>query len=274
MQILHILEEGKFSKSEYAYHATYKQHAKSILKHGLIPNKSEGGYGSNDTSPSGYSQAPLYGVYFTKSARDAIYIANSLSKDGVIVVAKIQQNGSATLDEDRLVDQIIDETEFRRFAGSHLPNFREFDDYEEYVEHYYDNAPSIIKSYIKDSEKIQQALSLIKNDNVRQTVTTELEEYLHAVLDIVAQVSEDDSERLVKYHQSNLTKMLRNVMRTKNRGQDFKTFKVDGPVGFRGANRIVGMYNVLTKVGWGDIGALESYAYHVASTPQRMLKDE
>lgn len=272
MHILQILSEGKFSKSEYAYHATKKEHISSILKHGLIPNKSEGGYGSDETSEGGYSLDPLHGVYFTKSAKDALFIGNSMSKDPIIVVAKIQQNGSATLDEDRLVEKIVDEKAFRKFVFDRIPSFHDFDDYAEYQDAYYEQIGHIVREYIDNSKTIANALSVIRNEPAKQAIIQELTAYLGAVADIAAQMETDENS--IKYHQSNLTKMLRNVMRKSTNAEDFKTFKVDGPVGFRGANRIVGMYNVATRIGWGDIGALSGFALHVASTPQRMMRDE
>ena len=272
MQILHILNEGKFSKSEYAYHATKKEHIQSILKHGLIPNKSEGGYGSDETSEGGYSLDPLHGVYFTKSPKDAIFIGNSMTKDPIIVVAKIQQNGTATLDEDRLVEKIVDEKAFRRFVLNNLSRLGNFDDYDDYENTYYSEIENIVKEYISDSKTINDALAVIKDPTARESVIAELTEYLHAVANIAAQM--DTNEHTIKHHQMNLTKMLRNVMRKRNDGDNYKTFKVDGPVGFRGSNRIVGLYNVSTRIGWGDIGALSGYAMHVASTPQRMLRDD
>lgn len=272
MHILNILNEGKFSKSEYAYHATKKEHIQSILKHGLIPNKSEGGYGSDETSEGGYSLNPLHGVYFTKSAKDAIFIGNSMDKTPIIIVAKIQQNGTATLDEDRLVEKIIDEKAFRRFVLNNISSFHDFDSYDDYQDAYYGEIENIIKEYIADSKAINTALDVIKDTSAQNAIRQELTAYLHAVADIAAQM--ETNESTLKLHQSNLTKMLRNVMRKSNSADDFKTFKVDGPVGFRGANRIVGMYNVNTRIGWGDIGALSGYALHVASTPQRMLRDD
>ena len=90
--IYDILIEGKFSTPIYAYHATDKKHLKSILKHGLIPNKSDGGYGSEEISDIGYSKAPMTGVYYTESAKDAINIAKSLhTNSAVVIVMKIEK---------------------------------------------------------------------------------------------------------------------------------------------------------------------------------------
>src|SRR5690606_13966356 len=81
------------------YHGTSKSHLRSILKQGLIPNKSGGGYGSSEISSLGIPLTPLPGVYFTTTGKKAQYIANANYEDPLIIIALVTPN-SRTMDED------------------------------------------------------------------------------------------------------------------------------------------------------------------------------
>jgi RNA:NAD 2'-phosphotransferase (TPT1/KptA family) len=103
-----FLSEAKFSKPIIAYHATKVENVQSILKHGLIPNKKDDGWGSEDHNMDvGISLKALSGIYFTDSAEAVIDIASEIGyKDGAIVICKIQRK-MAAMDEDDL-DKILE----------------------------------------------------------------------------------------------------------------------------------------------------------------------
>jgi hypothetical protein len=272
MQIKDILLEAKFSKPTYAYHATKLKHVPSILKHGLIPNKSEGGYGSDEQdSALGYSLTALPGTYFTSKPKAALSIATSFTEAMAIIVCKVQRNGSATLDEDRMKTL----TRVSDFIYAIRKQFRDyFLDQEEYEDIYKDidefvdrHVEQILKSMTAIGSPLQMAT---------KAHAAEIKKILSDYFDHVAEYALHDTgnEHALKYQENQLTLKLRNYIRTKNDPDDElgHTFKINEPIGFSGANRIVGIFNVQTNIGYGDLGQLAPWAYHISKKTSDVLK--
>ena len=105
MRIFDILQEAKFAKEKkYYYHGTSGAYLRSILKHGLIPNKMEGGYGSDETKVDfDIELTPLEGVYMSLDREVASSAAKELSINTrnfpIIFVIKAQDRESIP-DED------------------------------------------------------------------------------------------------------------------------------------------------------------------------------
>lgn len=272
MQIKDILLEAKFSKPTYAYHATKLKHLPSILKHGLIPNKSDGGYGSDEQdSALGYSLTALPGIYFTSKPKAALSIATSFAEAMAIVVCKVQRNGSATLDEDRMksITQVADfvhelRKQFREYALDNEDDGTIHQRIDDYVDAH-------VERIIKSITAINSPLQFADKTNV-----SEVKKILTDYFDHVAEFAlhETGNEHALKYQENQLTIKLRNFVRTKNDPDEqvSHTFKINEQIGFSGANRIVGLFNVQSNIGYGDLGGLHPWAYHVSKKTSDVLK--
>lgn len=263
MYLKDIITEGKFSKPTYAYHATMKRNVRSIVKHGLIPNKEEDGYGSAEVGSAGYTLTPLPGVYFTKTAKDAGHISNHLGTgDGAVIIAKIQQK-QVELDEDRLTHDVFEEN---RLATVIRRTIEEYEDAED---------PRLDKALSKEirdwTERILENIidakfprDAIEKANVESSVVR----YVTAIVDFlyeqIAGSSDNDSD--LKDAQRELTIKLRRL------STGHATFKINQQIGFSGKNRIVGIYFPKDRVGWGDLGDFGGFAYHKYDSPMELLK--
>lgn len=255
MKIQTILAEAKFAKPEYAYHATNMDNLKSILKHGLVPNYRSGGYGSEETSTAGYSLTPLTGVYFTRNATDALYIAKGLSGKNIIIVAKIQPK-QVEVDEDRIIITLLGESEFlrklRNLFGPNAPDeYADTDEFKKLITKYTNDILS--KSDIGDRGN-RNAFPYIAN-------------YLKNLAEFY--FGYDTDETKVKESQNEVTKALR-LLAHKHKNVHH-TFKINTTVGFSGANRIVGIYDLTDDIAWGDIADLKGYEYHTVDNPMNIL---
>jgi len=262
MKITTLLREGKFIKSNYAYHATNLTHLQSILKHGLVPNKSEGGYGSHETSTMGYSLAPLHGVYMTASAKDALFIAKSIEGSSIVVVCKIQPR-DVEMDEDRLSADIVDERhlakELRIITKDAYTNDKEFDEAAQ------DKFAREYAQFI-----VEHKLSFLDHrliGNAYAAVLNYIKALVYFYVDSEGGAFDDSG---IKIHQEELTKKLRKFA-TDNIDKAGKTFKLPKPIGFSGANKIVGIYDVDNRIGWGDIGDYDGWQYHMVKSPQKLV---
>lgn len=262
MKILQILE-AQFAKPQYAYHATKAEHIPSILKHGLIPNKREGGYGSADTSTIGIPLTPLSGTYLTYSAKDAKYISYDVGGNdgGIVVICKVQ-NRAADLDEDRM-EKIIDLRQIFSWFVKELKakNFKPFTE------------DQIAQYATKKADEILEQPTFFKSDlKMIDALRPALIDHLKVFLTYVQQ-NQLDQEHMgfdqIKNTQNILTKKMKTLAHKNTK--DFHTFKIDHPIGFSGANKIVGLYNPNTNIGWGDIGDFDGEQYHIAKDPRRVL---
>lgn len=273
---LKTLLEAKFAKTEYAYHATKATNLKSILKHGLIPNKMEDGYGSDETSDVGYSLTALDGVYFTKTAKEAEMIMKSLYEEAIIVILKLQYRDSE-LDEDRLVEYITKENKLTREVNSIFSKYMDENDYD-----YYDRQwPKEINNDLSDlaNSETQRILKWISTEyspdkRLIYNIKAPLLNYIKSLIDFITgplfgDHNYDDSD--IKQCQNFLVKKLKNLQHGKNKG-NFHTFKINKTIGYSGANRIVGFVHISNGKGWGDIGDVSGNIVKVKH-PLEILED-
>ena len=268
MKILNLLAEGKFSKSEHAYHATKGEHLRSILKNGLIPNKSNGGYGSDEKAlVVGYSLSPLSGVYFTRNPHDAETICKQYGENSLIIICEIQPQ-NAEMDEDRLISDVINERYLYRNINRHIREFLEKQsenyDLNDFTEAHIDR---YAEAYAKDI--IENKLYEL-NSKLVANVKEDLKNYIISVVDfiIASEKGDQEDESGIKMYQEKLTQKLRSMTKDKKL---HNTFKVNKTIGFRGSNKIIGIYNPFSFQGWGSLGALERSAYNKVNNPIKLI---
>jgi hypothetical protein len=263
-------ERAQFVPTVTAYHATPGKNLRSILKQGLVPNHQKDGYASNETSNAfGYSLSALKGVYFTLDYRDAENIAKSIDATPLIIICKVQKR-SGSLDEDRLAADIIGEDALPKKIRVAFEGYRR----------HFGNSTDKLEQFKIDLSKslvheiIQNTLSKYDKRLV-DNVKSDLLKYINLLITTrTSQMfdGEDDAfNKQIKPLQLQLTKKLKNLIHHDN-GDKHMTFKVDGTVGYSGANKIVGIYNFNTGVGWGDLGKFERDAYHKVKTPVELIK--
>ncbi len=262
MKIQTILSEAKFSRPEYAYHATRADNLKSILKNGLVPNFKDDGYGSNETSEFGYTLTPLKGIYFTRSAKDAVFIAKSLMGEAIVLVCKIQPK-QVELDEDRMNTAVLEEKRFLSALKSSLDSNFDYD-----VEKFVESGviDKIISAHVRDV-----LANLELDDRAKKNAVEPIVKHLNNLADfyIETEVGGNLDETSLKASQNEVTKALR-LLAHRDKATHH-TFKLNANVGFSGSNRIVGIYNIETRLGWGDLGDLYGYAYHIVKNPLQIL---
>ncbi len=260
MKINDILLEAKVAPI-YGYHTTTLNHLRSILKHGLVPNKSDGGYASDEISLVGYDLSALPGVYFFKDSRDAEGLSKDYNtihnKQSIIIIAKISPQ-TATLDEDNVVDLIDERSLYKRFTKAIKSGQMPTDIIEsgyEYVIH-----------------KLEQLL----DPRAVRNVQNDIHKYITVLSQFAQEKAENRSDKLdvlgrqLKTIQEILTIKLRRLLQS-GRQHEHDTFKVDGPVTFSGANRIVGIYSPEMRAGYGDLGGFERDSYHKYKSPMDLI---
>lgn len=258
MRIEDILLEYSSSKPIIVYHTTLRTHLKSVLSNGLVPNKSEGGYASGLKSSSGYSLSALPGTYFFRKYNPAKQLANSMNadkgEDALIVICQVQPK-TASLDEDNLVGEIIKENSLRRklykIQKSGDVSAKDFEDLAD--------------------EIIQNSLSGKINDSAIDNVRPELIIYVKALSDYM-QDGSSAAEGWLKNSQNSLTKKLRHLLMRADQMDTHDSFKIDAPITFSGANKIIGLYLPQQGIGWGNLGEFERDAYHKYDSPMRLVK--
>lgn len=254
MKILNILNEAKFAKPILAYHATTLDNLRSIIKQGLIPNFKSDGYGSGEESPFGVPLTALSGNYLTYDSEDSRFIAGNLEGNPVILICKVQQK-QLEWDEDRLSAGLFDEKSLR----DKLSQARK------------DNA-SKEELYTIASEHTRNVISKLPKNLISNTKAPQLiQSYFQKLTQIFLQDFDTDSDDIEQFKvlQNSLTKRLRLLL--KKRLGSVTTFKIDAPIKFTGPNKIVGIYSLLYRIGWGDIGGFQGEEYHLYKTPMELL---
>ena len=255
---IETLLEFQSTKPVLAYHTTTRQHLKSILKQGLIPNKSSGGYGDGAKSADGYDLSSLPGTYFFKDAHEAERLAKDFNVDkglpSAIVICQVQPK-TATLDEDRLVSMVRESYLIRKFRkmGSSITQ----DDIR-------DEANNIIQYVSREGSLDERAV---------ESFSPEVYRYVEKVAQF-AQQNTPETQAELKKAQEILTNKLAILGRNKNMGDKHDTFKINEPISFSGANRIVGIYLPDQMVGWGNLGDFERDAYHKYKTPVELVSKD
>ncbi len=256
MKIQDLLEFVS-TKPTHAYHATKAAHLKSILKQGLIPNKSGGGYASDAESAHGYSLSALPGVYFYRDGREAERLANDLSVDTnskmVVVICKVQPK-TATLDEDGLT-VMFDENKLLRDIKRDLKGGKSPES----------ALRDVLDSLLGQLEDKKLDPRLMKN------VVSDVQNYVQSLIEFALGRSKETGDA-IKKQQEILTNKLRRLLFGNEARTEQNTFKINEPIGFSGANRIVGIYDPDNKAGWGELGYFDRDAYHKYKTPMEMLQ--
>lgn len=130
MKLSHIFE-GRIDEPIIAYHGTSNLYRDSILTHGLHPDFSGSGWGSDLIGNSGGRDLTSFGgVYFTTNERTASDAASHIvNKNGgnlMFVVAQIHEK-SAMLDED-IIDELLEDNLYNilrdlNYQPKRLPEF-------------------------------------------------------------------------------------------------------------------------------------------------------
>lgn len=280
MKIQNLLE-SRF-KPILAYHATSGKHLRSIIKNGLIPNKSEGGWGSKDLSDYGTNNRAMAGVYFTKDVRIAQSITsdvvNSDHEPRLIVVCSVQER-SAEADEDITTAIFGVSTVYAKA------------DY--YIHHNFDmleNPPDIhMLEYI--IPEVEEEILNKKNKWIDEIFEKHQElqpirnKIMPAILDmyratirhsIISNYLQDETQLINKTENrlrdsiDKVNRVVKKLVHIKNQ----ETFKINKVIGFSGADKIVGL--IITNYGyaWGVIPPeLQDKAKRVYNTPMEMLKN-
>jgi hypothetical protein len=258
MNISELLE-AKFAKEKTLYyHGTGAKYLKSILKQGLIPNKMEGGFGSEEKDISfDYELTPLDGVYITShigratiAAKDA---SQSTESDPIIFVISGQSRENL-IDEDQIF------FELNKIIAKLVSDFNYEHSYEPGDEDVEDFASSTIEVAMKHlKDKAQKNSSTIHVDSVLNHVKPEIESYVNELISSSLEGNSPD----IKHLQSVLTKKLRTLFIKSGAANSFRLEKT---IGFSGATKIVGIVNLGTGLGWGETGTLR-VKHHV---PQPM----
>jgi len=261
MHIQDLLEYTS-TKPIIAYHTTLRKHLKQILKHGLIPNRSKGGYGSDEKSSVGYSLESLPGTYFYREYKRAKNLANALNSknntDSMIVICQIQPK-TATVDEDRLDDYVVfDEIDFNKVARQAIKSGKEDGLVDHGIRIYLDN---LTKTTDANGKRLDSRVI----DNVRPDITS----YINALVQYIKTPS-PEGESAIKSNKNIISKKLRSFVTTQPR-YNF-SFKVNEPITFSGANRIVGIYLPKDSVGWGELGDFAPDAYNVYDSPMKLVQ--
>lgn len=256
MKIQKILERAKFAKDKViAYHGTSKKNLESIIKNGLIMNHGEDGLGSGeyDERGFGYSFEPHEGVYFSTTYRFAVNSARNVDHDNpIVIIAQIQMK-SSYLDEDDIFEvigvndmEILQKVEKARLEHGDIEDsfFEEIDD-------------------ISDEEQVKALKSLRHNlrnkyeinptsvEHIVQNAAPYVKRFIDALITGAVETGEAD----IRSEQEALRKILKNVTRQhdhKNLNTKGNTnFSVPHNIGFRGANKIVGIVDPQSDKLWG-----------------------
>jgi hypothetical protein len=259
-----LAERAQFTPQVVAYHATSKSNLRSILKSGLIPNHSKNGYGSDEKDLDfGFSLTSLEGVYLTTRWGNVEAIAKGIPAP-VIIICKVQ-NRSATLDEDRLVGGVIGSGDIARDIRMYVhanPNMtpEQEDDY-------------INKLTQEESSRIIKSLTGKVSDEVLKRVQPDILKFVNTLAHISFKrfPTQEAMDAAIRDQQTVMTKKLKNLLHTDNPREQHSSFKIDQTIGFSGANKIVGIYDFMAGVGWGDLAHWERDAYHKVKTPSELL---
>lgn len=263
MRIQKILEKAKFSKEKIiAYHGTSRDNLESIIKNGLIINHNEYGWGSLEYDDRfKFSYAPHDKIYFTSNFRHARSIANIVSDDGgIIIVAEIQPK-TVVMDEDEIFDilgnitsKIYDDIE--EFLSKTNSNYSE-EDIDKIVD----------RLYKKTINGLSSTLNKMLNSTTASHILQQSRDHVYRMVDsLVTSLLDYSHETDIREEQKALMNIFKHVVR--NRGDDHSgKFAVPYNVGFKGANRIVGIVDIKNKKAWGKAPS----GMQMVKTPMELL---
>lgn len=269
MNILNLLE-AKFSKPIYAYHASKRSNLNSIIKNGLIQNKKLGGYGSGGTTRWGTPLTPLTGIYFCNNIPDADTIAFEINETdpAVIIICQIQLE-TAYMDEDSLIDfyDTYNDKIYDLVKTSFFGRTKQL----------HDISNNIIEQQIESIISKMMSYTSLKNINFNQNkevYKNSLRDYIYSIIEYLKNKNEITLLNFRKMEEK-LTIRLKNLLKASNKSNDniLKTFRVVQPIGFNGANKIVGIYDYSTNYYWGNIRGLDDF-YKKYNSNNKFIKYE
>ena len=251
LDILQLINEAETQKI-YAYHASSANNLKSIVTNGLIPNKEKGGYGDGEKSTGGYELKAMAGTYFYKDSYKALQLGKTMAgkngNDSVVVVAKIQPK-TAEMDEDRLNDdEILNDKLVIKLARDGVG-----------ANELYSEAMSLLVQNL-------QAKGL-NTKTIKAAIPT-AQEYVKSLIAFATNGS-PEQENAMRYSKNELTKRLKKLVVSDG---NQVSFKINEPITYSGANKIIGLLMIGSGVAWGDVGELERNVSSRVRTPAELIR--
>ena len=269
MQIRTILEKAKFAKQKtIVFHGTSKKNLASIIKNGLIINHNDTGLGSGeyDERGFGYSFEPHEGIYFSTKWIHAVNNAKNVDHENpIVIIAQIQMKGSY-LDEDDIFEVIgIDDQKILRKVDAAADEYG-YDSDEMFYE-----LDAIADEEYKHAMKTLEA-NLTNKYEVNPTsvkhILNQADLHVKKFIDNLITGATDHSGADIRNEQDALRKIFKNIPRQHDiqfAGKGNNTnFALPHNVGFTGANKIIGIYDIKADTLWGYHPSAQHYENKVA----------
>lgn len=245
MNILTLLEKAKFSKEKMiAYHGTSGKYLHSILKKGLLKNYSPDGLGTGDYSDLGFTLDPHEGVYATSKPAKAVTFAKDIDSENPLIIVLQVQPKNINLDEDEIFSVLGFED--GKFQGD-MDNLIRIEDEDEQ----FNKADEIADKYFKNSIKEMNDRLINKYDVPSQTankVSDIATPIIKTMIDKLVDGFLESRDADIRNEQEKLLKLFKHVVRSSD---EMDIFQIPSDVGFKGANKIIGIFSPKTKKGWG-----------------------
>jgi len=248
MHIHKLLEKAKFAKQKtVAYHGTSLKNLHSILKNGLLMNHGDDGLGRGDYSDLAFTLDPHEGVYVTDKFVKAKNFAKNVDSSQPLVVVLEVQKKSINLDEDEILSILgINENEILSIANKVQDKLHTLDEdkLESYIHQTVDNLYNFAISSTKNR--------LLKHYDVNPTTVKKIVEVssqiIYSLLEELIYANIELREAVIRREQEQLLKLFKHVVRGDSDKMD--TFQIPANVGFRGANKIIGLVNPESGKAW------------------------
>jgi len=275
MKIQTILEKAKFAKQKtIAFHGTSKKNLESIIKNGLIINHNDTGLGSGeyDERGFGYSFAPHEGVYLSTNWINAVNSAKNVDRENpIVIIAQVQMKGSY-LDEDDIFD-VLKIDDMRILNNVNRAGNRYGYDSDEYLRAL-DNLSDVEYEIAVDN----LADNLAKEYGINQTsikhIVDNAKPHIRKYIDNLITGASDNTGADIREQQDALRKLLKNVTRQhdiKYAGKgDNTNFAIPHNIGFKGANKIIGICDLNADKLWGYHPSAQHFDR--VKTPAELLK--
>lgn len=261
MHIITLLEKAKFSKEKMtAYHGTSGDYLHSILKKGLLKNHSPDGLGTGDYSDLGFTFDPHEGVYATSTPVKAVNFANNIDSSNPLVIVLQVQPKSINLDEDEIFSVLgFEDGTFQRDMDELIRTEDE--------DELFDQADEIADKHFRHSIK-EMNNRLTKKYNVPPETANKVADIatpvIKTMIDKLVDGFVESREADIRDEQEKLLKLFKHVIRSSDA---MDIFQIPSDVGFRGANKIIGIFSPKTKKGWGRTPS----GYEKVKHPKKIL---
>jgi len=263
---LNKLLEAKFAKKKIiAYHGTSGKNLRSIIKNGLLKNFRDGGYGSDETDDDfGIDFSPHEGVYLTSRILDARTIADYVDPHHPVIITVEVQPKSAYLDEDEInlllggITQLIKDN-----VGREDISLEDEDKLSEIENRIQEKSLQHLNNTLKNYYRLSQTTI----DNIIRRIKPHLWKFIYELINAYLEGSYAD----VRDAQDVMRKAFKHVVRYKLENHPNLTrFSVPYNIGFRGANRIIGIADYKTKKAWGAV-RVNPKKFKMVSTPAELI---